>query len=116
MKDNYINTGRTNQKLETRNRILTSAQYFLNQGIKFNLEDIADRSGISRATIYRYFSNVDMLSAEAVLDVSTKDPDTIYSDLKGRTFEQRALEIQDYYNTLATDHEQLFRKYYGLGG
>ena len=111
MKDNYINTGRTNQKLETRNKILINAQYFLNHGLEFNLEDIAKRTGVSRATIYRYFSNADILAAEAGLDVSTKSPESICENLKGKTIDNKILGIQDYYNTLALDHEKLFRKY-----
>ncbi len=111
MKDDYIKTGRTNQKTETRGKILISAQYFLNNGLEFNLEDIAKRAGVSRATIYRYFSNVDILAAEAGLDFNTKSSEAICENLKGRTLEHKILEIQDYYNTLAIDHETLFRKY-----
>ena len=111
MKDDYIKTGRTNQKIATRGKILISAQYFLNNGIDFNLEDIANRSGVSRATIYRYFSNVDILAAEAGLDFKTKSSETIYENLKGKTLKHKILEIQDYYNMLAIDNEKLFRKY-----
>ncbi|GAB5399234.1 MAG: hypothetical protein Aureis2KO_08190 [Aureisphaera sp.] len=111
MKEQYVTTGRTNQKMETRNKILASAQYFLNRGLEFNLEDIANRTGISRATVYRYFSNIDILAAEAGLDVSTKSPETICENLKGNNLENKIIEIQDYFNTLALDHENLFRKY-----
>ncbi|WP_299529089.1 TetR/AcrR family transcriptional regulator [Ulvibacterium sp.] len=111
MKENYINTGRTNQKIETRGKILISAQYFLNKGLEFNLEDIAKRTGVSRATIYRYFSNVDVLATEAALDISTKSPTAVFENLHGKTIGDKVLEIQDYYNTLATNHEKLFRKY-----
>jgi len=111
MNKNYINTGRTNQKLETRSKILVSAQYFLNNGLEFNLEDIAKWTKISRATVYRYFPNVDILAAEAGLDISTKSPETICKNLKGISMEDKVLEIQDYYNTLAIDNEKLFRKY-----
>lgn len=111
MSNDYIKTGRTNQKIETRSNILINAQYFLNNGLEFNLEDIAKRSGISRATIYRYFSNVDILAAEAGLDVNTKSSETICESLQAKTLEDKILEIQDYYNTLAIDHEKLFRKY-----
>ncbi|WP_276391815.1 TetR/AcrR family transcriptional regulator [Eudoraea chungangensis] len=111
MNKEYVNTGRTNQKLETRNKILASAQYFLNKGLVFNLEDIANKTGISRATIYRYFSNIDILAAEAALDVSTQSPETLYDNSKGKGIEDQILEIQDYYNTLTINHENLFRKY-----
>lgn len=111
MSDNYLRTGRTNQKLGTRNLILKTAQNFLNQGLDFNLEDIAKEAGISRATVYRYFSNIDILAAEAGLDISTKDPNVLYEDVKGIALENQILEIQQYYNTLAANHEMLFRKY-----
>lgn len=111
MNKKYVDSGRTNQKLETRSKILISAQYYLNNGMEFNLEDIAKRTGISRATIYRYFSNVDILAAEAGLDVSVKSPNTIYEGLEGKEIQEKVLEIQDYYNTLTLDNENLFRKY-----
>ncbi|WP_339709428.1 TetR/AcrR family transcriptional regulator [uncultured Kriegella sp.] len=111
MNESYVNSGRTNQKLETRSKILVSAQYFLNNGLEFNLEDIAKRTKISRATVYRYFPNVDILAAEAALDIIPKSPEIICKNLKGTSMEDKALEIQDYYNTLVIDHEKLFRKY-----
>ena len=69
-----LNSGRVSQKLETRNKILSSAQHYLNKGLEFNLEDIAEKTGISRATVYRYFSNIDILAAEAGLALSTESP------------------------------------------
>jgi len=111
MNNKYIDSGRTNQKLETRSRILDSAQYYLNNGLEFNLEDIAKRTGISRATVYRYFSSADVLAAEAGLDVSTQSPESIYQNLQGTNIEEKVLEIQDYYNALTLDNENLFRKY-----
>ncbi len=111
MSKEYVQSGRSNQKQETRKKILKSAQYFIEKGEEFNLEDVANRSGISRATIYRYFPNVDVLSAEAGLDVSTLDPTELYARLKGKDLKEDILEVQNYYNTLATSHEGLFRKY-----
>ena len=111
MKQEYIKKGRTNQKMETRGKILLSAQYFLNKGLEFNLEDIAKKTGVSRATIYRYFSNVDVLAAEAALDVSTKSPELICENLQGKSLEEKFFGIQEYYNSLAVSHEKLFRKY-----
>ena len=51
------------------------------------------------------------MAAEAGLDFNTKSSETIFENLKGKTLENKILEIQDYYNTLAIDHEKLFRKY-----
>ncbi|MEX0290041.1 MAG: TetR/AcrR family transcriptional regulator [Flavobacteriaceae bacterium] len=111
MKEKYITTGRTNQKQETRAKILESAKYFLNKGLQFNLEDIAKKTGISRATIYRYYSNVEILTNEAGLDISTKSPEYLHQNLVGENLEDQVLEVQHYYNTLTIEHEKVFRKY-----
>lgn len=111
MNKRYLSSGRTSQKLETRNKILASAQHYLNKGLEFNLEDIAKKTGISRATVYRYFSNIDILSAEAGLDFSTESPENLFNNLKSNKIQDKILEIQEYYNKLALDHENLFRKY-----
>lgn len=111
MNEDYVKKGRTNQKLETRGKILLSAQHYLNKGLEFNLEDIAKKTGISRATIYRYFSNADVLAAEAALDISTKSPESICESLHGKDLVEKFLGIQEYYNSLAVNHEKLFRKY-----
>jgi len=99
MNKEYIHSGRANQKQETRDRILKSAQYFLKKGADFNLEDVAQKTGVSRATIYRYFSNAEILAAEAGLDINTL------------SLEERILGIQDYFNLLAIENENAFRKY-----
>jgi len=111
MKEDYIQTGRTRQKLETRRKILSSAQYFLNNALEFNLEDVAKRTGISRATIYRYYSNVEVLAAEAALDIKSKHPEVLYRDLKATTVAGQVLEIQEYFNTQSTTYENAYRKY-----
>ena len=111
MNDDYIKSGRTNQKLQTRNRTLEGAKSFLSDGLEFTLEDVANKSGVSRATIYRYYSNVEVLSAEAVLDISTKTPKTLHSEFKDLPLEEKIYQIQDYFNTLTLDHENAFRKY-----
>ncbi|WP_111684572.1 TetR/AcrR family transcriptional regulator [Winogradskyella tangerina] len=111
MNKRNLNSGRVSQKLETRNKILASAQHYLNKGLEFNLEDIAEKTGISRATVYRYFSNIDILAAEAGLALSTESPENLFKNLKSNKTQDKILEIQDYYNKLALDHENLFRKY-----
>jgi len=111
MKKEYIRSGRINQKIETRDKILKSAQYFINKGIAFNLEDVAKKSGISRATIYRYYSKVEILANEAGLDISTETPENIIENLKEKNIQEIILGIQNYYNTLAINHESAFRKY-----
>jgi AcrR family transcriptional regulator len=111
MNDEYLQTGRINQKLETRDKILASAQFFLNKGMDFNLDDIAREAGISRATVYRYYSNAELLACEASLAISTQSPQTICDNLQDLDTEDVLLGIQEYFNHLSIDHENAFRKY-----
>lgn len=114
MKNNYVTEGRVNQKLETRNKILASARYFIEQGTDFTLETIAKKAGISRATVYRYYSDVEILSSEAVLDIQTKTPKAILEHTKENDLATQIKGIQDYYNTLALDNEEAFRTYVSI--
>ncbi|WP_435579374.1 TetR/AcrR family transcriptional regulator [Gilvibacter sp.] len=111
MKENYVSSGRTNQKLETRAKILEGAQYFLSSGQEFKLEDVAKRVKISRATIYRYFSSVEILAAETSLAIATVAPEVLAEQVKGQSLEDRLLHIQEYFNTLTLENESAFRKY-----
>ena len=111
MKEKYLNSGRKNQKHKTRDRILASAQNLLAEGKEFTLEDVAKETGISRATIYRYFSNIDLLASEAGLDLNTKDSEEIMEDVRTLNTKKAILEIQNYYNDLAIENEPGFRKY-----
>lgn len=111
MKRDYIQTGRINQKLETRSKILESAKQLVRQGIDFNLEDVANNAEISRATIYRYYPNLEILSYEVGIDIGTKTPEDIIEDLKGCSLNDTILGIQNYYNDHAVNNENAFRKY-----
>ncbi len=114
MKDDYISSGRTRQKLETRNRILKHAQDLMARGTVFNLEEVAHEAGMSRATVYRYFSSIDLLIAEAGLYIKTRSPEEILKGLSGKNTRERILGIQKYYNKLSLDNEEAFRKYVGI--
>src|SRR5210317_1577494 len=111
MKNEYLNKGRTGQKQKTREKILQAAKEIQGKGVEFSLEKVAEMAGISRATIYRYYSNNDILSAEAVLDMRTRTPDQILSAFTKADLETTLLGIQQYYNTLAIKNEKAFRKY-----
>lgn len=114
MKNEYLKQGRVNQKQETRDRILKSAQEFMNSGEKFTLEDVANRANLSRATVYRYYSNIDVLSAEAGLDINTISPENIYESLQSNEIKEQLLGVQEYYNNLAIEHEKAFRNYLSI--
>lgn len=114
MKSTHIQSGRIQQKLQTRDKILASAKYFLHKGIDFNLDDVAKKAGVSRATIYRYYSSTEILASEAALDINTQSPETVLKHLEEQSLEQILLGVQDYFNTLAIDHENAFRKYLSI--
>jgi AcrR family transcriptional regulator len=114
MNKKYLKSGRTNQKLETRKKIISSAQYFINSGISFTLEDVAKHAEISRATVYRYYSKVEILSSEAGIAFQTDNSETIYEKLKHLDLDEKLFGIQEYYNNLAIDKEKAFRKYLSI--
>ena len=111
MKKDYIQTGRINQKLETRHKILESAKQLVRKGIDFNLEDVANNAEISRATIYRYYPNLEILSYEVGIDIGTKTPEDIIENLKDSSLNDMLMGIQNYYNEHAVNNENAFRKY-----
>jgi len=114
MNNGYLKKGRIKQKQETREKILSCAQELMNSGKKFTLEEVAEKAKVSRATIYRYYSNVEILYAEAGIDINTKSPKTIYEDLRGLELKDKILGIQEYYNNLALDNENAFRNYLSI--
>lgn len=111
MSKQYIQKGRKTQKLKTRDKILRSTQKLLEKNQDISLEDVAKEAGISRATIYRYYSSIDVLAAEAVLDLNTKSSEDLYDEVAGKDLKEAILSMQDYYNQLTIDNESGFRKY-----
>ncbi|WP_298532426.1 TetR/AcrR family transcriptional regulator [uncultured Algibacter sp.] len=79
-----------------------------------SLDEIAKAAGISRATIYRYFSNIDVLCSEASLDLITQSTESIFDDIEHLPIIDRILHIQSYFNDLALQNETAFRKYLSI--
>ena len=111
MSKDYLKKGRTGQKQKTREKILQAAKELQDRDDEFTLEKVAEHAGVSRATIYRYYSDKDVLSAEAVLDMRTLTPEQILSSYRDADLESTLLGIQEYYNKLTIDNERAFRKY-----
>ena len=53
----YLRTGRTNQKLRTRDALIAAARRLLARGLEPTLEAAAAEAAIGRTTAYRYFPN-----------------------------------------------------------
>jgi AcrR family transcriptional regulator len=111
MNKENLNTGRAEQKRKTREDILAAAQQFLTSDTEFTLEDVAEHTNMSRATVYRYFSNVDLLCAEAALNIQTKTPEEIIEEVKNLNLRESLFHVQHYFNTLTHKHETAFQKY-----
>lgn len=73
-----FNSGRINQKVRTRNSILQAARTLLQEKGDYSLEEVAEYALISRATVYRYFSDVDTLKLEAAIDDGILDVDNVF--------------------------------------
>lgn len=106
--------GRVQQKQRTRDTLLKSARDLLEAGRQPSLQDVADHAQISRATTYRYYSNIDLLLQEAVLDgiagqVSQLQlaPDANH----GADFEQRVEAVVEAVLDLVLTNETLFRTF-----
>lgn len=106
-----LKQGRIRQKLQTRQSIIESAQKLMIKNKKINLTDVAAHAGISRATIYRYYSNIDLLITEASIDIHHRSPEELVEDLQEMKLADQFLSIQKYYNHLAEQHETEFRRY-----
>ncbi|MFF5232756.1 TetR/AcrR family transcriptional regulator [Dactylosporangium sp. NPDC000521] len=53
----YETTGRTQQKSRTRQALVDATRQLLAEGSTPQVEDAAERAGVSRTTAYRYFAN-----------------------------------------------------------
>ena len=71
--------GRSAQRARTRQAILDGARKLLSDGKPVTVAAAAAETGISKATSYRYFSDADLLVAEAVLDIAVKPYDAVIS-------------------------------------
>src|SRR5215208_3305174 len=53
----YLHTGRTNQKVRTRDALIAAARQLLAEGVTPTVEGAALEASIGRTTAYRYFPN-----------------------------------------------------------
>lgn len=109
-KDDQL-TGRIKQKLQTRSEILKAARVMMHKKKKITIADIAKKANISRATMYRYYSNIDILFTEASLHIQHKTPDQLSEEVQEMNLKDRILHIQNHYMVSAQKNEVGFRRY-----
>lgn len=102
-------TGRVRQKARTREAILAGARALIARGRPVTVAAAAAESGVSKATAYRYFSDPNLLAAEAGLAHEVQDYETVVAratDVRGRV-----LAVSIYFLDLALAHENEFRRF-----
>lgn len=70
---------RANQQRRTRKDLLQAAARLMREGRQPTLDEVAEAALVSRATAYRYFSNIEALLLEASFDLETPDPATFFA-------------------------------------
>lgn len=90
--------GRSAQRRRTRQAIVNAANELLDEGRRTSLDEVALRADVSRATVYRYFSNADDLMTDAVLDRSLVPVKKLFSDESGDLLD-RALAVEEALHT-----------------
>ncbi len=82
----YESTGRTAQKSRTRLALVTATRDLLAAGLTPNVEDAAERAGISRTTAYRYFPNQRslLLAAQPTISPDSLMPPDAPADARAR--------------------------------
>lgn len=68
---------RERQRARTRQAILDAATELLDAHTDVTIESVVESSGISRATIYRYFESADDISWHALTDRATDDAEEV---------------------------------------
>jgi AcrR family transcriptional regulator len=82
----YEATGRTQQKSRTRQALVAATRDLLAEGSTPQVEDAAERGGVSRTTAYRYFPNQRslLLAAHPQISPDTLLPPDAPHDLRAR--------------------------------
>ena len=86
MSSPYVQTGRTAQKLRTRDVLLAATRALIERGLTPTVEDAAAEAAIARTTAYRYFPNQQALIAASYeeLEAASLLPDDAPSDAGAR--------------------------------
>lgn len=109
----HLAFGRREQKLNTRSKILMAANHLLEKGEGLTMENIAREAQISRATVYRYYSNVDSLSTELVLQLNVPNTETMVKEFEVEEMNKALLGIQETYLKFILENEAASRKFLG---
>src|ERR671933_1245571 len=68
----YLHTGRTNQKVRTRDALISAARRLLAEGVTPTVEEAAAEASVGRTTAYRYFPNSRALLAATYSEIEVR--------------------------------------------
>jgi AcrR family transcriptional regulator len=68
----YLHTGRTSQKIRTRDALIAAARRLLAEGVTPTIEEAAAEASIGRTTAYRYFPNSRALLAATYPEIEER--------------------------------------------
>ena len=111
MKNEHIKSGRKKKKQNTRDKILEATRKLLEKKEPLSMEKIAQHAEISRATIYRYYTNTDSISMDLLLQLNVPDTSTIFDQNKATAPSEAILSIQKAYLDFSFKNEQTSRKF-----
>lgn len=106
-----LDTGRTNQKLRTRQALLAAARALAARGEPVSVTAAAVEAGISKATAYRYFAASDTLAMEAALDGTFADGEAVVGD--ATAVRDRVHRVARYLFDATRESERGFRLFLG---
>ena len=101
--------GRAGQKARTRAALLEAARKLMAESELVTVTSAADVAGISRATAYRYFSDPQTLTIEALLDSRMQSTAAILGDSADPR--ERVQRVRRFLFRLTRDSEAQFRQY-----
>ncbi|MBC6998600.1 TetR/AcrR family transcriptional regulator [Cytophaga sp. FL35] len=113
MSDSHLSSGRKAQKQQTRQKILKAANDLVKNHSPLNMDEIAKEAGISRATIYRYYSNTEEIATELILYLNVPDSDKLMSDWEGQNLNDGLKGIQNAYLDFIFNNEIPSKKFLG---
>ena len=113
MSNEHLNSGRKAQKLQTRKKILKAANNLVKNNQALNMDAVAQEAGISRATIYRYYSNTEDIATELILQLNVPDAEKLNSGLKGTNLTDAMKSIQNAYLDFIFKNENPSKKFLG---
>jgi len=102
-------SGRTNQKLRTRNALVASALRLLRKGETPTVSEVAVAALVSPATAYRYFPSAQSLWLAVLAAVGEPTREAVFAGVEGADLETRVATLVERVGFRMFDDEALWR-------